>query len=151
MPFLGLALGSLFCCARVWAEGGGEAWQGTALIETSAPRVYSMCLMRIDPLLRRRPQLIRLLMLLKATARRGSSTLHSWVKRVPCSSPLSFDSAIAARRRGRAGKVKTTRARLSPNIYMYQNHSKNRTREGDSLERTISRPLAAERRLCRAC
>eukprot|EP00964_Phaeocystis_antarctica_P131798 scaffold95782_cov54-Phaeocystis_antarctica.AAC.2 len=36
-----------------------------------------------------------LLALLKATARRGSSTLHSWTKTLPCSSPLSFESAIA--------------------------------------------------------
>eukprot|EP00964_Phaeocystis_antarctica_P117287 scaffold81118_cov62-Phaeocystis_antarctica.AAC.1 len=38
-----------------------------------------------------------LLALLKYTARRGSSTLHSWVKRMRCSSPLSAASAIAAR------------------------------------------------------
>eukprot|EP00964_Phaeocystis_antarctica_P120557 scaffold84286_cov63-Phaeocystis_antarctica.AAC.1 len=42
-----------------------------------------------------------LLMVLKATAWRGSSTLHSWTKRMRCSSPLSFDSAIAARARAR--------------------------------------------------
>eukprot|EP00964_Phaeocystis_antarctica_P045910 scaffold26467_cov48-Phaeocystis_antarctica.AAC.1 len=33
--------------------------------------------------------------LLKATAVRGSSALHSWVKRMRCSSPLSAASAIA--------------------------------------------------------
>eukprot|EP00964_Phaeocystis_antarctica_P146537 scaffold112850_cov66-Phaeocystis_antarctica.AAC.1 len=47
--------------------------------------------------LRRRPQLIAGL---KATARPGSSTLHSWVKRMRCSSPLSERSAIAARGAG---------------------------------------------------
>eukprot|EP00964_Phaeocystis_antarctica_P007728 scaffold4170_cov63-Phaeocystis_antarctica.AAC.3 len=29
--------------------------------------------------------------------RRGSSGLQSWPRMMPCSSPLSFDSAIAAR------------------------------------------------------
>ena len=41
-----------------------------------------------------------LLTLLKATAMPGSSTLHSCTKRMPCSSPLSADSAIATRARG---------------------------------------------------
>jgi hypothetical protein len=38
-----------------------------------------------------------LLTLLKATAMPGSSTLHSWLKSMRCSSPLSLDSAIATR------------------------------------------------------
>eukprot|EP00964_Phaeocystis_antarctica_P111916 scaffold76172_cov57-Phaeocystis_antarctica.AAC.1 len=33
---------------------------------------------------------------MKYMARRGSSVLHSWPRMVPCSSPLSFDNAIAA-------------------------------------------------------
>ena len=40
--------------------------------------------------LRRRPQLAAG----AAEVTPGSSTLHSWLKRMPCSSPLSFDSAI---------------------------------------------------------
>ena len=40
---------------------------------------------------------LEVLLLLRYTATRGSNTLHSWVKRMPASSPLSFDSAIAAR------------------------------------------------------
>ena len=41
-----------------------------------------------------------LLALLKATATRVSSTLHSWLKMMHCSSPLSAASAIAARALG---------------------------------------------------
>eukprot|EP00964_Phaeocystis_antarctica_P130729 scaffold94602_cov63-Phaeocystis_antarctica.AAC.3 len=39
-----------------------------------------------------------LLVLLNATATRASSTLHSWLKMMHCSSPLSFDSAIRGAR-----------------------------------------------------
>eukprot|EP00964_Phaeocystis_antarctica_P034222 scaffold19439_cov56-Phaeocystis_antarctica.AAC.4 len=40
------------------------------------------------------------LALLKSTATPGSSTLHSWLKTMRCSSPLSAASAIAAREVG---------------------------------------------------
>eukprot|EP00964_Phaeocystis_antarctica_P034221 scaffold19439_cov56-Phaeocystis_antarctica.AAC.3 len=41
-----------------------------------------------------------MVMLLKSTATPGSSTLHSWLKTMRCSSPLSAASAIAAREVG---------------------------------------------------
>jgi hypothetical protein len=46
----------------------------------------------------KRPQLFAGAAELQYMARRGSSGLHSWPRMMPCSSPLSFDSAIAARR-----------------------------------------------------
>ena len=50
--------------------------------------------------------------------RRGSSVLRSWPMMIPCSSPLSLDSAIATRaptrRKARGGAAQRTTAKTKP-------------------------------------